>query len=352
MTCEGLTYSDIPPIYVSSPNYDDMGAILDRLGISYTDLDMVDLSMANGGVVMLNCSFSWQDEVDLDALERFVADGGTLMASDLTSDAIEYFTDATFGSGGWGDSVPAEVVDPELGELLGQETLELDFDTAINEPNRLPTGATPLLRAADRDSVIAYKFPYQRGSVVYTVFHNHSQPTDVEDALLQALLMVPIAESANTTVEDTYTTVVGEPAERSDTQLLDETGNTTEVYRQAGGGSETGIRTESDTTTVTFRVTNGGNGELSRTLEPGESVRLGRNDFSRIVADQHQSYISGQHLEIEHPASHGPLELRDTNSTNGTRLAGQDISDGQSRTLETGMRVKLAGDRVTLEIDV
>ena len=196
-----LAYSDIPPIYVSSPNYDDMGAILDRLGISYTDLDMVDLSMANGGVVMLNCSFSWQEEVDLDALERFVADGGTLMASDLTSDAIEYFTNATFGSGGWGNSVPAEVVDPELVELLGQETLELDFDTAIDEPERLPTGATPLLKASDRDSVIAYKFSYQRGTVVYTVFHNHSQPTDVEDALLQALLMVPIAESANTTVE-------------------------------------------------------------------------------------------------------------------------------------------------------
>lgn len=352
MAPEGLAYSDIPPIYVSSPKYDDMGAILDRLGISYTDLDMVDLSMANGGVVMLNCSFSWQDEVNLDALERFVADGGTLMASDLTSDAIEHFADATFGSGDWGNSVPAEVVDPELVELLGQETIELDFDTAINEPERLPTGATPLLKASDRDSVIAYKFSYQHGTVVYTVFHNHSQPTDVEDALLQALLMVPIAESANTTVEDTYTTVVGEPSGGSDTQLLDEAGNTTEVYRQAGGGSETGIRTESNETTVTFRTITGGNGEVSRTLEPGESARLGRSEFSGIVADRHQSYISGQHLEIEHPNSHGPLELRDTNSTNGTILAGEDLSSGESRTIETGMKVKLAGDRVTFEIDI
>lgn len=347
-----LAYSDIPPIYVSSPNYDDMGAILDRLGISYTDLDMVDLSMANGGVVMLNCSFVWDDEVDLDALERFIADGGTLMASDLTSDAIEHFTNATFGWGGWGNSVPAEVVDPELAELLGQETIDLDFDTAINEPASLPPGATPLLRASNRDSVIAYKFPYQRGSVVYTVFHNHSQPTDVEDALLQALLMVPIAESANTTVADTYATVVGDDTGGNDTQLLDESGNTTEVYRQASGGSETGIRTETTATTVRLEAVSGGNGQLSRTLEPGETARLGRSELSGVVADQHRSFISGQHFEIRHPESHGPLKLCDTDSTNGTRLAGEDISDGQTRTLETGMRLQLAGDRVTLEIEM
>lgn len=352
MSPEGLAYNDIPPIYVSSPNYDDMGAILDRLGISYTDLDMVDLSMANGGVVMLNCSFSWNDEVDLDALERFIADGGTLMASDLTSDAIEYFTDATFGSGGWGDSVPAEVVDPELVDLLGQETLDLDFDTAINEPESLPAGATPLLRASNRDSVIAYKFPYQRGTVVYTVFHNHSQPTDVEDALLQALLMVPIAESANTTVADTYATVVGDPSSGDDTQLLDESGDTTQVYRRASGGSETGIRTETNATTVTLRTLSGGDGERTWTLEPGETVRIGRGDLSSIVADRHRSYISGQHFEIRHPESHGPLKLRDTDSTNGTRLAGRDVSDGQTRTLETGMRLELAGERVAFEVDV
>jgi pSer/pThr/pTyr-binding forkhead associated (FHA) protein len=347
-----LAYSDIPPIYVSSPDYDDMGAILDRLGISYTDLDMVDLSMANGGVVMLNCSFSWRDEVDLDALEQFIADGGTMMASDLTSDAIEYFTSATFGSGGWGNSVPAEVVDPELVDLLGQETLELDFDTAIHEPESLPAGSTPLLEASDRNSVIAYKFSYHRGTVVYTVFHNHSQPTDVEDALLQALLMVPIAESANTTVEDTYTTIVGDPSGGSDTQLLDESGNTTEVYRQASGGSETGIRTETNRTTVTLRTVTGGSGELSRTLAAGDSVQLGRDELGGIVADQHRSYISGRHFEIQHPESHGPLKLRDIDSTNGTVLAGEDISDGRTRSLETGMRLTLAGDRVTLEIDV
>lgn len=352
MAQDQLAYSDIPPVYVSTPNYDDMGAILDRLGISYTDLDMVDLSMANGGVVMLNCSFSWRDEVDLDALEQFVADGGTLMASDLTSDAIEYFTSATFGSGGWGNSVPAEVVDSELVDLLGQETLELDFDTAINEPNSLPPGATPLLRASNRDSVIAYKFSYQRGTVVYTVFHNHSQPTDVEDALLQALLMVPIAESADTTVEETYTTIVGEPSGGGDTQLLDESGNTTEVYRQSGGGSETGIRTETNTTTITLRAVSGGSGELSWTIEPGDSVTLGRSELGDIVNDQHQSYVSGRHLEITHPDSHGPLKIRDTDSTNGTQLAGQDISDGRARTLEMGMELALAGDRVTLEVEM
>lgn len=37
-----LTAADIPPIYVSSSGYDDMGSILDRMGIDYDSTGCVE----------------------------------------------------------------------------------------------------------------------------------------------------------------------------------------------------------------------------------------------------------------------------------------------------------------------
>jgi hypothetical protein len=346
--------TEIPPIYVSTPNYDDMGAILDRLDIPYSPVDGIDLSRLSEGIVLLNCSFTWDDEVELDTLEEFVARGGTLMASDLTSRAITHFTDAQFQSGGWGDEVRATVDDPELAALLGQNSVQLDFDTAIKEPTRLPVGAEPLLTAADRDSVIAYKFPHEQGKVVYTVFHNHSQPTDVEDALLQALLMVPIAEATNMTVTETYTTIVGGDESGGDTELLDaDSGTPTQIYRKTTAGTETGIETTSTSVTVELVADDSSRSVLSRTLATGESLVLGRADFKDIVSDGDRRYISGQHLELRNGGgAHGGIEIRDTDSTNGTQLAGSDVSDGDFYTIEPGSSLSLADGRVTFTVRI
>ncbi|MEZ3118138.1 FHA domain-containing protein [Halobaculum sp. MBLA0147] len=352
MSTDGLDTSDVPPIFVSSPNYDDMGAILDRLGVEHSPVDPVDLSEQDRGVVMLNCSFSWDDEIDRDALAEFVERGNTLMASDLTARAVSHFTSAEFGSGNWGDEVRAEVVDAELADLLGREQLTLDFDTAIKEPTRLPDGAEPLLRARDRDSVIAYKCSHGDGTVVYTTFHNHSQSSALEDALLQVLLMVPIAESAGTTVTDTYTTVVADVDETTaddDTRLVDpETETMTEVYGQTGDHTETQVHTHETATTIYLTAQRGGRGTVTRDLPPGATATLGRSAFESVVDDDHLPYVSREHVELsnERDTPAGTISLRDADSANGTAVDGTDLRDGERHTLEQADRVTLADSRV------
>lgn len=381
---EGFQSGDLPPIFVSPGSWDDMGAILDRLGVDYRMLEHVPLADQREGVVLLNCGSSWYVETDAETLDAFVRGGGSLLASDLAEDAIAELTGATFVDGDWGDAVEATVVDPELSDLLGRERLVLDFDTAIKVVDDLPASGNPLLRSAD-GRVIAYQDSHGAGEVVYTSFHNHSQSSEVEDALLGILLMVPIAESAGTTVTETYTTVVGEePSGEDDGSGSSASG--TSVYGDSGSGIEdttaggdepdfydrsattaagrdsepesgTGAGTASGSIddgaiTVHLRAASGGDGALQRTLRPGESVRLGRADLRGVADDGVLSYVSGTHLELRNPE--GPpadcLEVRDCDSTNGTSLDGRSIADGDYHVLEPGTGLTLADDRVTFGV--
>jgi hypothetical protein len=380
---EGFQSGDFPPIFVSPGSWDDMGAILDRLGVEYQMLEHVSLADQRDGVVLLNCGSSWYAETDAETLDAFVHSGGSLLASDLAEDAVAELTDATFADGGWGDEVTATVVDPELADLLGQERLTLDFDTAIKVVDSLPPGANPLLETADDGRVIAYQDSHGAGEVVYTSFHNHSQSSEVEDALLGILLMVPIAESAGTTVTETYTTVVGEDPSGGDegTSGSGSTASGTSVYgdedgettddgtsldegpagdepdfydRSSSVGSETSSEPSggADAITVTLRAASGGDGAVQRRLRPGDSVRLGREDVREVADEGVPSYVSGTHVELRHPE--GPpedcLQIRDLDSTNGTTLDGRDISDGDYHVLEPGTGLTLADDRITFGV--
>lgn len=349
-----LTEADLPPIYISEAHYDDMGAILDRLGIEYSPVESVSLANLSDAIVLLNCSFSWRDEIDKSEVEGFVERGGTLMASDLTAPAISSFTRARFQSGDWGDYVPARIEDQEMVELLGQDQIELDFDTAIKEPTKLPNGATPLLRAENRNSVIAYKFSYGQGQAVYTTFHNHSQPSEVEDALLQVLLMVPIAESTGSTVTETYTTLVEDVDESEDdeTALIDaDSGNTTVIYDQTNeDDTETDVITHDETIEVRFALKSGDD-EIARSIPAGETLQLGRTDFNGFVDEDIVSYISRDHFELRYQDSSDPLiEIRDTDSANGTKIGDTDISDGGFYNLKSGATLNLAKGYITLEL--
>lgn len=341
------TIGDVPPLYVSTSSYDDMGAILDRLGLPYENLETVDLADRSDGVVMLNCSFSWDDEVDLSKLQTFVENGGALIASDLTYKAVASISDARFEGHDWGDAVDAEVVDPELADLLGRERLELDFDTALKKVRSMPSDGEPVLRTVDGGHVIAYRSSVGRGSVLYTSFHNHSQSSEIETALLQVLMMVPIADSTGTTVRDAYTTVVyGGSEESADPDA-------TVIKDVKSDESSTAVFDGDESTTVVLSVVDGGSGELRRKLSGGETSQVGREDFAGLVDDDRRQYISGTHLILRSTddGTHGTVEVEDANSTNGTALNGSDISDGGFHTVTQGEEIELAKE-VRVEVQV
>lgn len=123
-----------------------MGATLDRLDTPYSSVDIAEV---DDGIVLLNCSTVWREGINKNALSEFARRGGSLMASDLTCTALSHFSDATFKRRSWAQSVEAVIEDPELTDLLGQKHVELNFDTALREPDVLPVNAKPLIRTAD-----------------------------------------------------------------------------------------------------------------------------------------------------------------------------------------------------------
>jgi pSer/pThr/pTyr-binding forkhead associated (FHA) protein len=80
-------------------------------------------------------------------------------------------------------------------------------------------------------------------------------------------------------------------------------------------------------------------GQLREVVQ-GEELALGRSDFESIVPGDRHRYISRTHLEIRATQT-GAIQLRDADSSNGTSLDGQDISDGEYWTLSDGTPVEL-----------
>lgn len=166
--------------------------------------------------------------------------------------------------------------------------------------------------------------------------------------------MIPIAESTDSTVTETYTTFVADGETTEDTQLVDEnSGETTDIYQRTTVGTQTGTRITEDTTELELITVQGGNGRFTQSIGSGESITLGRDDFQMSVSESQIQYVSGKHLEIRNnPSNSNELRIRDTDSTNGTALSGSDISDGSFHSLESGAELELAGGRVTFDVQL
>lgn len=348
---------DLPPIYVSDDGYDDMGAILDDLGIEYEPLSDVDLDTRSNGVAMLNCKMGWRlDSIHpsyrslRSSFESFVAAGGSGIVSDFAGSALQTFTDAGFDRSTDATDLTATVEDAELIDLLGTQQIELTFDMGgWYKPTTLPDGSEPLLRAADSSTVLAYKFDHGEGSVVYTAFHNHAQISDVERALLHLLVVIPIAESNETTVTDTYETVTGMDA-GSET-VID---RTTRIRTPDEIDAPTTDETVTPSTLVRLNVLDGGSGAIERSIPRSGSVPVGRGDFAGTVPDDTRRLISERHFELRQtdPRSSQPgLLLTDLDSTNGTTINGQDVSNGEPWQLPNGSHVTLANGAVRLQVE-
>lgn len=218
-TREQRSGAAVPPIYVRTPGYDDMGAALDRLGISYEALSSADVPQLDNAVVMINCGCGRYKQKARD-LDTFVSRGGSAIVSDLASPTIAKLSNASFTYGGTGGIVEADIVDDELERLLGQPTAPITLTGGYDEPSRLPNRSSVYLRERDGGTPLAFSFPYGDGEFVFTAFHNHEQTSEVEEALFAFLLMVPIASVTDQTVTETYTGLVD--AEEFDTKDADE----------------------------------------------------------------------------------------------------------------------------------
>jgi hypothetical protein len=153
---------------VTPPQYDNMGQLLSALGTGYkytpiTEQDLRNLTrLTQFDVVFLTCAGTTSSDTRLNqALRGFVERGGTLYASDLRYDALagafpEYIDSGKVGGGQTG-YVKADVVDPGLGDLLGDE-ITLHFNAG---------GWKPAFFRRDRVNVFLEGLPPGSGNAVY-----------------------------------------------------------------------------------------------------------------------------------------------------------------------------------------
>jgi len=184
-------------IYVSAPNYDNIGQILSKIGFKFNSYQN---NIGNANMLFLNCGTS--TKIPNDELRDFVENGGILYASDLTHTTMMKAFPGIFnfsGSGSKGKK-QATIVDTDISNVIG-ETLPIHFDlsgwamlASINE-------GKVLMEADGKPIMVAV--PYGQGTIFYTCFHNHKQATDKEEALLKLLFAKQVQQLAQMSFKDT-----------------------------------------------------------------------------------------------------------------------------------------------------
>lgn len=220
-TVKQLTLDPIGKIGVVEGSYDDVGAVLESLGISYEVIEepattfASQTALAEYAVIFFACGdmslFSPYDYEDDEIgetykaikanLRNFVKQGGSIYASDWASVAVDVLYPDNekiefLGQRGIVQTITASITNPEIQSLLGKNTAEIYFDlpgwVVIDS---VAAGVTVDLRGtADTfdgkktNIPLMVHFPDGKGTVVYTSFHNEAQATEDMKKILDYLV--------------------------------------------------------------------------------------------------------------------------------------------------------------------
>jgi hypothetical protein len=215
----------IPPVpapklrlAVTPGTFDDMGRLLQGLGEGYRfetieEATLCDLTVCRKyAAIFLTCTKVDGPEAATrpalaETLREFVAEGGTLYASDLQFDTLAAaFREAVDGRyvalGGKAERVVAAVVDADLRKVLGPE-MPLHFDQDNWRPAAFGglsaveylKGTVPIKGGATREVPLLVKFRYREGTVIFTSFHNEKVNSELESKLLRFLVLSAVTAS-------------------------------------------------------------------------------------------------------------------------------------------------------------
>lgn len=336
----------VPKLAVIRPprEYDDMGSLLDRLGsgYKYSSLPLEDLEkpdcLAGFEIVFITCGTvpdSWVAEVTgagardtqnvtwrrdvRDAvvanLRGFVANGGTLYGSDWAINIIgSAFSNRVdhklIGAPNHGaaQDIEADVVEDGLRRSVG-DRLPLHFDMPEWRPAAFGgRDVTTYLRGSYRtiadesvkNAPLLVRFKHEKGSVIFTSFHNETVNSAAEQRLLQYLVFSAITENL---VTGSFETVLTSAVSLESTSLL---------------SSVPGKSTER----VTYRLTNPGRLKVALLFNTGAHLRLvlkspagrdipkeGPSTFELEVADAEPGEWTFTVSAIDVPYPHFPFRL-------------------------------------------
>jgi hypothetical protein len=203
--------------------WDDVGKLLDSMGDGYkydyikeTDLNDLD-KLKQFDVVFCSCSAAKSPEAVAKTLHSYVAQGGTLYASDwrydVVAEAFPEVRDSNLAGLGVDTVVNADVVDPGLREIVGPK-FELKFEldswkTAAFSGDRdrvqvmLRGKYTDKFTGSSRVVPLLVKFKYGSGNVIFTSYHHGKHNSVAEEKLLKYLVHKLITARQEMEIEET-----------------------------------------------------------------------------------------------------------------------------------------------------
>jgi hypothetical protein len=205
--------------------WDDMAKLLVKLGAGYQheviqtkDLLAKPDRLKDCDVLFFTCAPKGEELAD--TLAKYVSDGGVLYASDWRYDAVAKafpeMVDLSRKGEGMKGLVKAEVVDPGLRDVLGTGTVELNFDltqwktaafggprvTVLMQGHYRKIDPSNLIKGVDATAPLLVKFPFGKGQVIFTSFHNEKVSSAVEDKLLQYLVFAMVTANVDAELQE------------------------------------------------------------------------------------------------------------------------------------------------------
>ena len=196
-------------IAVSPIGYDDVGAILTEIGISWQEIDDDDFSkykkLKRYDVLFINCLSGGDPVANGPALNKFVKKGGILYASDCAQCHInEAFPGELniVGNNHFFSNVKCRINNQEFRNALGKEKMNITFNSVLYYPESSNNPKSEVILSGQTkgsgQKPVTLNFPYGEGYVVYTAFHNYGSATKEEQELLKFLILKPISVALKT----------------------------------------------------------------------------------------------------------------------------------------------------------
>jgi hypothetical protein len=214
------THQDTNPLTKKPELWDDMGKLLRNLGKGYDEFDIVEarnlLSMdpkklQEYDVLFFTCAPKGQELKDV--LRNYVANGGILYASDWRYDAVAAafpdFVDRSTQSEGDVQKLEADIVDPALRDIIGKQ-IHLSFTmdqwkTAAFGGPRVQTlirSKYVNMKKQTAEAPLMVKFNFDKGTVIFTSFHNEAQNSADEEKLLKYLIFSLVTAGVESEVKN------------------------------------------------------------------------------------------------------------------------------------------------------
>jgi hypothetical protein len=250
-------------VAVTPKQCDDMGSLLKKLGLPYTEIKDAELQnlerLQEFDVVFMTCNIDPPRGVNATAraLRQFVELGGTLYSSDwrlnlVTAAFPDYADPDLYNTGLAPQMVEAAIKSLDLQRHLGLKAgrLPLHFEMDAWHPAAFNKDKTVTLLEGDyrtttnnvQHASLLTKFRHGAGMVIFTSFHNAKQQSVYENKLLKYLVFTVVNAKAESTVTDLMVQAGFSPQRLQSTQLGKGKTTPAQTYRhEKKGGFQVGV---------------------------------------------------------------------------------------------------------------